>query len=204
MRRRGATRSILAAVGAVSVLAVVLASIGLALVVRRGFSTRDEPSWLEVRLARALRSLSVPERAKARRNPLPVSPEVLAEARAHWADHCALCHANNGSGDTPVGRALFPRAPDMRRAPTQGLSDGELYYIIQNGVRLTGMPAWGEPVEDDAGTWGLVAFIRHLPRITAQEEAEMKKLNPRSVHELREQEVEEQFLNEQDEEGSTQ
>ena len=204
MRVRRAVTSILAVVGALSLLAALLGTVGLAVTVRHGFSTRDAPSWMEVRLARALRSLSVPDEAKARKNPLRVSPEVLAGARAHWADHCALCHANNGSGDTPMGQRLFPRAPDMRSTPTQELSDGELYYIIQNGVRLTGMPAWGEPVQDDPDTWGLVAFIRHLPNLGPDEEKEMKKLNPKSVHELHEKELEEQFLNEQYEEGSTQ
>jgi mono/diheme cytochrome c family protein len=202
MRVQRAVTSILAVLGALSLLAVLVGTAGLAVTVRRGFSARDTPSGMEVRLARALRSLSVPDEAKARRNPLPASAEVLAGARAHWADHCALCHANNGSGDTPMGRGLFPRAPDMRRAPTQELSDGELYYIIQNGVRLTGMPAWGEPVKDDPDTWGLVAFIRHLPRITLPEEEEMKKLNPKSVHQFHEEELEDQFLNEKADERS--
>ena len=121
MRVRRAVTSILAVVGALSLLAALLGTVGIAVTVRHGFSTRDAPSWMEVRLARALRSLSVPDEAKARKNPLRVSPEVLAGARAHWADHCALCHANNGSGDTPMGQRLFPRAPDMRRAPTQAL-----------------------------------------------------------------------------------
>ena len=202
MRVPRAVVSTLAVVGALGLLVALLGAVALSAVVRRGFSARDAPSDVEVRLARMLRALSVPERSKLRQNPLPASPEVLADARAHWADHCALCHANDGSGDTPVGQHLFPRAPDMRRAPTQDLSDGELYYVIQNGIRLTGMPAWGEPSEDDLQTWGLVAFIRHLPRLTPAEAEEMKRLNPKSVHELHEQQVEDEFLNGQDNEGS--
>ena len=71
--------------------------------------------------------------------------EVLADARAHWADHCAVCHANNGSGDTMYGKTMYPRPPDMRQKDTQEMSDGELYYTIKNGVRLSGMPAFGDP-----------------------------------------------------------
>jgi hypothetical protein len=56
-----------------------------------------------------------------------------------------MCHANNGSGETEIGRNLYPKAPDMRQTKTQSLSDGELYYIIRNGVPMTGMPAWGDP-----------------------------------------------------------
>ncbi|MEO7144714.1 MAG: c-type cytochrome [Bryobacteraceae bacterium] len=67
---------------------------------------------------------------------------MLADARAHWADHCAACHANNGSGDTAMGKHTYPPTPDMRQAETQNLTDGELFYIIQNGSRLTRMPSW--------------------------------------------------------------
>jgi mono/diheme cytochrome c family protein len=75
--------------------------------------------------------------------------QVLAEARAHFADHCAICHSNNGSGNTQIGQNLYPKAPDMRLPQTQNLSDGEIYYTIHNGIRLTGMPAWGTEVKDD-------------------------------------------------------
>ena len=69
----------------------------------------------------------------------------------------------------------------MRAAPTQGLTDGELSYIIENGVRFTGMPAFGSGKEDPAGeklAWQLVLFIRHLPRITDEELSRMEELNP--------------------------
>ncbi|MFP2895256.1 c-type cytochrome [Corallococcus sp. 4LFB] len=131
---------------------------GLAMA-RRGFSARDEPSALETKVARAARSLSMPAGAREVNNPLvPVPWQALADARAHWGDHCAICHAADGSGQTPIGQGLYPRAPDMRAAPTQDLSDGELYWIIQNGIRLTGMPAWGQ-AHDEVGnndSWALV------------------------------------------------
>ncbi|HLV85867.1 MAG TPA: cytochrome c [Candidatus Sulfotelmatobacter sp.] len=115
----------------------------------------------------------------------------------HWADHCATCHANNGSGDTEMGRNFYPPAPDMRNAETQSLSDGELYYIIRNGVPLTGMPAWGDPNlgNSDSQTWALVSFIRHLPALTQGEVAAMQKLNPKSATEREEEQEEEEFLN---------
>ena len=100
---------------------------------------------------------------------------------AHFADHCAFCHANDGSGSSEIGRGLYPKPPDMRAAATQGLTDGELFYIIENGVRFTGMPAFGTGKEDAAGeklAWQLVLFIRHLPRITDEEISRMKQLNP--------------------------
>ena len=73
------------------------------------------------------------------------------------------------------------------------LSDGELFYIIKNGVRMTGMPAWGGE-GDDADNWKLVHFIRHLPKITPGEIEEMKEMNPISPHESEEKKKDEDFL----------
>ena len=100
---------------------------------------------MEEALARSVRYVAVPASMRNTRNPIPVTDAVLAEGRAHWADHCATCHANDGSGQTEIGANLYPNAPDMRGARTQNLSDGELFAIIKNGVRFTGMPAWGDP-----------------------------------------------------------
>lgn len=83
----------------------------------------------------------------------------------------------------------------MRRPDTQSLTDGELFYIIHQGIRLTGMPAWGEGGADtDQDSWKLVHFIRHLPVITAEELEEMKKLNPATREELEEELEIENFL----------
>ena len=164
-------------------------------ILRRGFSAREVPSAPEALVARQMRSMGIPRNAKAQSNPVPASPEVLREARAHFADHCALCHGNDGRGATTIGRNLYPKVPDMTLAATQNLSDGELFWIIKNGVRLTGMPAWGvDTPEDDRESWGLVRFIRHLPKMTPEEMAEMSALNPRSRRELEEEEAERRFL----------
>lgn len=196
MRRNGALVRALAAVGGLALLALLAAAVAGAVAVRRGFSTHEEPSALEAWAARAARSLAVPARVEALKNPVVETPETHAEAKAHWADHCAGCHANDGSGQTSVGQALYPRAPDMRTRATQDLSDGELYGIIQNGIRLTGMPAWGEPGDEaNRESWALVHFIRRLPRLPREEIEEMKGLNPRSRHELLEEQREEEFLN---------
>jgi len=163
--------------------------------VHHGVSARDQPTALEAFVARRLRHLAVPRSARQARNPVPATSDVLAEARAHFADHCAPCHGNDGSGQTEIGQHLYPKAPDMREAYTQSLSDGELFYIIHNGIRLTGMPAWGDsPPEEDQDSWKLVHFIRHLPKISQEELEAMKKLNPQSPGEKEEEQAEEQFL----------
>ena len=169
------------------------------LVMGRGFSTREQPTTVEVFLARGLRSLATPREAKNRKNPVALSSEVLSEAMAHFADHCAVCHANDGSGDTVIGKGLYPKPPDMRKSATQNLTDGELFYIIHNGVRLTGMPAFGDEHGQDLESWQLVHFIRHLPRITAEELERMKEMNPKTPHEWREEEAIKRFLEGKDE-----
>jgi hypothetical protein len=90
---------------------------------------------------------------------------------------------------------MYPPAPDMRAAATQRLSDGELFHVIENGVRLTGMPAWGNgTAEGERESWELVLFVRHLPQLDTREVQEMRALLPVSSHELREQEEERRFL----------
>lgn len=182
---------------ALLVLVVLALSGGLLLwsTVRRGFSTHDEPSWMEVRIARSLRHWSTPADLRDARNLLPLTPQVMVEARAHWADHCASCHGNDGKGKTAIGENLYPRAPDMTLPATQELSDGELFAIIENGIRLTGMPGWGNGTAESAyGSWGLVHLIRHLPELTPEELAGMEALNPKTPEEWQQMQAEEAFL----------
>lgn len=180
-------------------VAVVLFLIGGAAifipVIHRGFSARDKPSMIEASLANSMRDMAVPSRYKTMKNSIAATPDVLNEAKAHWADHCAVCHANNGTGDTMFGKGLYPRPPDMRLRDTQQMSDGQLYYTIKNGVRLSGMPAFGEPGDNDLATWKLVSFIRHLPSLTQDEELMMEQLNPKTPEEIEEEQEEDNFLN---------
>ena len=178
------------------VAAIVAVGVGLLFLrASRGFSALEEPTVVEAFVARNLRLLSMPSGAREAENPVEASPAVLSEALSHFADHCAICHANDGSGDTPIGRGLYPKAPDMRAERTQSLSDGELFYIIHNGIRLTGMPAWGSgKPEEDHNSWGLVHFIRHLPNLSAEELREMEALNPKGPQERAAEEAMADFL----------
>lgn len=160
-----------------------------------GLKARPQPGALETFVARATRNIVVGWHGGQHRNPVARSSEVIADGRAHFADHCASCHANDGSGDTEMGRGLYPKAPDMRLPATQNLSDGELFYIIENGIRMTGMPAWGTGTpEGEEASWHLVHFIRHLPNLSEPELAEMEQLNPRPPAEIRREIEEEEFL----------
>ena len=160
-----------------------------------GMSARIAPASFETFLGRTVQRLSIPRSARSAKNPMESSPDALIEARRHFADHCANCHANDGSGKTEIGQNLYPRVPDMRLAETQNLTDGELYYIIENGIRLTGMPAWGAGGPNDHETWHLVLFIRQLPHLTKEDLDDMKNHTPRSPAEMKEEQSEEDFLN---------
>ena len=159
-----------------------------------GLSTRAAPTFVERTIARTARRWATPRRARSAVNPVPFSETGWAEARAHFADHCASCHANDGSGATEIGQNLYPQAPDMRLADTQNLTDGELYWIIENGVRLTGMPAWGSGGADDAETWNLVHFIRKLKDLSSEQLQQMEGMNPRNPLELQEELDDRRFL----------
>jgi mono/diheme cytochrome c family protein len=160
-----------------------------------GFSARAKPGSMETWMARRIRTAAIPTAARDRSNPIANSPEVQAAARAHWADHCAICHGNDGSGETPMGSRTYPPAPDMRLSSTQQMTDGELFYIIENGIRFSGMPGWGSASgHDEQASWHLVHFIRHLPALTLAEKKEMERLNPKSPDEIKEEQEEEEFL----------
>ena len=190
-----AARRLTMAVVVVAVVAIAAAGIGAwTLQHADGFSARAEPSWAERALSRFARRWAVPAHAREAHNPVDFSQDVWKEARAHFADHCAGCHANDGSGQTEVGRNLYPRAPDMRLDDTQRLTDGEIYWIIENGIRLTGMPAWGNGSDHDIETWKLVHFVRQLDQLTADHLKEMEALNPKSPADLVEEQNDDLFL----------
>jgi len=173
-------------------LLVIAGVAALALVRGYGISAVTyRPIPFEAQTAKAVWRFLVPANVRTAANPVPPTADVLKEAREHWADHCATCHANDGSGDATIGRRVFPRAPDMRVAPTQALTDGELFYAIEQGIPWTAMPGWrtGE-AEGERASWALVRFIRHLPSITPDEVREMEALNPQApVNHQHEQEI---------------
>jgi mono/diheme cytochrome c family protein len=159
-------------------LAVAAAAYGVTLE-RRGFSALATPSSIEKFAATTARKLAVPSSFRQLRNPITPSTENIRGGMEHFSYHCSECHSNDGGGQTVFGKGLYPKPPDLRAAETQSKSDGELYYTIENGVRLSGMPAF-HGTHTVPQTWRLVLFIRHLPQITAEELNEMKGWDPKS------------------------
>ena len=162
---------------AATLAAVVALSLGY--VAATGLSAREKPGPIETRLARAVRGLAVTSEIRDKANPIAPGPSAVAAGLKIFAGFCASCHANDGSGDIGLGKSMFPPAPDMRLPATQELKDGELFHIIEEGVRFTGMPGWGNDTpEGEQMAWNLIHFIRHLPKLTDAEKKEMETLNP--------------------------
>jgi mono/diheme cytochrome c family protein len=183
-------------------IVIALALLGLVVamassVLHDGLSSRATPGRLETMVARNAHRLAIPSNARLAQNPLLASEQDMRDARIHFADHCAICHANDGSGHTLVGDGLYPKPPDLRLQQTQNLTDGELFWIIENGVRFTGMPAFSDSGEHsgDESSWKLVHFLRHLPHLTAAERIEMERYNPKGPEDRAEEREENDFLN---------
>lgn len=155
----------------VFLIMTVIASLGALLIVWRGFRANSTPSAFETAVAFRVRRFAIPPRERHAKNPLANDSDATRQGRALFLSECASCHGIDGSGKTQVGANLYPRVPDLRGDVSQSLSDGEMHYIIENGVQLTGMPAWSDPHRKlGEDSWKLVSFIRSIRPLTAQEQ----------------------------------
>lgn len=177
---------ILSVISTLVVIGLILGG-GLLYLRGQGFSAREEPTWMEQIMARNARKIATPPDAKNLSDPrLQQTAEMVAEADEHFVEHCGMCHGIDGRGNTVIGRNLYPKVPDMSGSETQKLSDGEIYYIISNGIRLTGMPAWGSEDKPEA-IWDLVSLIRRLPKLSPEELKRLQEAARNAGGELSEQ-----------------
>ena len=196
---------ILSVISTLVVIGLLIIGVLVLYVRGHGFSAREQPTWMERTMARNARKIATPAEAKSLMNPRQQqTAEMLAEADEHFVEHCGICHGIDGRGNTIIGKNLYPQVPDMSRAPTQQLGDGELYYIISNGIRLTGMPAWGSEDKPEA-IWDLVSVIRRLPKLSPEELQRLQNAAREAGGELSEQapELEKKEPGEPAKEGET-
>jgi mono/diheme cytochrome c family protein len=156
------------AVVTIGALAIVIAAIVYAAVARGGLSAEEKPGAIEQSIARRLVRLSIPSDARQQTNPFASKADSWREAAAHFDDHCAACHGADGRGRTDIGQYMYPPVPDLADPAIQQMTDGDLFYIVQNGVRWTGMPGWKKEHSADE-TWKLVSFIRRVPSLTSKD-----------------------------------
>jgi mono/diheme cytochrome c family protein len=134
------------------------------------FSATATPSVLEEKLAHVILERSLERRAPSIANPLPSSPSVLQEGTSLYRVNCLVCHGAPGVEQSNISKGLNPAAPDLAAPGIQDDSDGELFWIVSNGIRMTGMPAFG-PTHSEEEIWSIIAVIRHLPQLTEEERA---------------------------------
>lgn len=139
-------------------------------------SAARPPAGFEKAVARMTLNRSVARRAPKASNPLS-GPDVVRAGLAHYREMCVFCHGAPGVDASEAGDGLNPPAPDLTLPGVQSRPDGELFWIVQQGIRMTGMPAFG-PTHKDPEIWKIVAFLRHLPRITKDEQAALKAGSP--------------------------
>jgi mono/diheme cytochrome c family protein len=145
---------------AIKVIGMLSAILGALL---SGCTAGKQPSREETGLANAAKDVVIPLEAGKMKNPLPETDEVAGEGQAVFLESCALCHGADGRGQSSIGRNMYPPTADLHSSHVQHWSDGELFWIIRNGVRLTGMPSWQSSISED-NTWKLARFIHNLPR----------------------------------------
>lgn len=132
------------------------------------FSASKPPGPLEERLARIALDRSIARRAQKEANPLAASPEAARAGLRLFRIHCIACHGAPGIDPSEGGASLNPPAPGLTLSRVQARSDGELDWIVSNGIRMTGMPAFG-PSRSKEEIWQLVTAVRRLPRLSPEE-----------------------------------
>lgn len=142
-------------------VAVVLA--GVVAVVRFPLTALEDPGRFETRLSNQAKHFLI---LRASRRGIPPRPQdtkaSVARGGTHYGLDCSVCHDDEGRGQRPLGQSMYPRAADLTSKRVQGYSDEELFWIIQNGIRFTGMPAFGK-VETPEHIWDVVLYVRTLP-----------------------------------------
>lgn len=110
---------------------------------------------------------------KSQKNPLAVSAETLAEGKEAFSHYCVACHGMDGQNTgVPFADRMSPPVPSLASADVQSYSDGQLKWVIDNGVWPSGMPASKGILSDDE-IWSIVVYLRHLPRAGSVGEPEM-------------------------------
>jgi mono/diheme cytochrome c family protein len=138
------------------------------------WSAVRKPGAIETSLANWALVQSLQSRAPQQQNPVANEPAALAAGLNHYRENCALCHGGPDVEGAELAKGLNPPAPALETPESQKMTDGELFWIAKNGIRMTGMPAFG-PTHSDQEIWQIVSFVRHLPKLSPEEK---QKLHP--------------------------
>lgn len=166
------------------ILGFLIAGLVAVLLVATGaynVAATSPPGKFEQKVATFALNRSVAKRAPARNNPILRSADVLREGLAHYKENCVVCHGAPGVDASEAGQGLNPPAPDLTLPRVQERPDGQVFWIIANGIRMTGMPAFS-PTHKEEEIWKIVAFVRHLPEVTPEEQKTLKPASEEAEH----------------------
>ncbi len=153
---------------AVTLFALVL--VGGVMASQFDLSALPEPARTETLIATKAKHFLVRRASRAGVPPAPADRRAsIDEGDKLFGTECSECHGNTGRKPTDAGRWMYPRAANLGSVEVQKYSDQELFWIVKNGIRLSGMPAFGR-VESDEHIWNLVRFVRTLPNANPQGE----------------------------------
>lgn len=138
---------------------LALACVGLSCASLRAL---DEPGRAETYLATKAKHILVGRAARhiSRTQAVEISQSVMI-GQMQFRARCGSCHGLDGRTPSDIGSAMYPRASDLGSAEVEAWSDAELFWIIQNGIRLTGMPGFGKSLSDEE-IWPLVDYLRSV------------------------------------------
>jgi mono/diheme cytochrome c family protein len=174
------TKFLLAGFGAI----VILLSVAVLIVMpRMRWNATARPSPAENWIAGHVLTAWVSMNASREHNPIPATPENLRDGQRVYEQHCAVCHGLGGNAQNLLGGDFYPPVISLNDGLT-GWSDGALFFIVSSGIRMTAMPAFGTK-HSAYELWNVILWIRHLPRLTADERAAIQaRIENRNVDEL--------------------
>ena len=163
-------RSVIAAIAAIVVLAILAG----AAFVNSGtyYIGADKPHWsVTAWLLNRARDQSIRAHAAGSTEPAGLNdPARIVAGVSHYAEHCAVCHGAPGVERGDLAKGLYPPPPNLAEV-AQSYTPGELFWIVKHGIRMTGMPSWGDHSDDEL--WATVAFIEKLPGMSDQDYANL-------------------------------
>jgi mono/diheme cytochrome c family protein len=163
-------RSVIATVAAV----IALVALAGAILVYSGayYIGADEPHWSATAwLLNQARDRSIRAHASGIAVPAGLDdPAKIMVGVSHYAEHCVVCHGAPGVERGDLAGGLYPRPPNLADA-ARLYTPAELFWIVKHGIRMTGMPAWGDHSDDEL--WATVGLIEKLPGMTDQDYAKL-------------------------------
>jgi len=137
---------------------------GALVLLTSGCPASKKPSKLETTLANVAKDVVIPFEAQNLKNPAPATDENIQAGQQTYLQQCALCHASDGRAETKLGLAMYPPAMDLHSPHVQRWTDAELFWITQNGVRLTGMPAFRQSLSENQ-IWQVALLLANADKL---------------------------------------